>query len=97
MTTLTASELELLERLIAHYEDRAQRFDSMHNRPMAERQKAIELEKVALLKKLKKLWRRRRVANNCFNLTPTVQVKQSVRRTLSRVSPMAKARTTRGR
>ena len=55
MTTLTAAELEILDRLIAHYEDRAQRCDGIDNRPMAERQKAIELEKAELLKKLKKI------------------------------------------
>ena len=49
----TAAEIELLGRLIAHYEDRAQRCEGIDNRPMAERQKSIEIAKAELLKKLK--------------------------------------------
>ena len=50
---LTARELELIDGMIEVQLDHAKRCDSIANRTMAEKQKGWDLERVALLKKLK--------------------------------------------
>ena len=50
---LTARELELIDGMIEVQLDHAKRCDSIANRTMAERQKGWDMERVALLKKLK--------------------------------------------
>jgi hypothetical protein len=50
---LTARELELIDGMIEVQLDHAKRCDSIANRTMAERQKGWDMERVALLQKLK--------------------------------------------
>ena len=50
---LTARELELIDGMIEVQLDHAKRCDNIANRTMAERQKGWDMERVALLQKLK--------------------------------------------
>ena len=50
---LTPREVELLDGMIEVQLDHAKRCDSIGNRPMAEKQKAWDMERVELLRKLK--------------------------------------------
>ena len=50
---LTKREVELLDGMIAVQLDHADRCDSVPNRTMADRQKGWDMERVALLKKIK--------------------------------------------
>jgi hypothetical protein len=50
---LTARELELIDGMIEVQLDHAKRCDSIANRTMAEKQKGWDMERVALLQKLK--------------------------------------------
>jgi hypothetical protein len=50
---LTERELELIDGMIAVQLDHAARCDSIANRTMAEKQKGWDMERVALLQKLK--------------------------------------------
>jgi hypothetical protein len=51
---LTERELELIDGMIEVQLDHAKRCDSIANRTMAEKQKGWDMERVALLQKLKK-------------------------------------------
>ena len=50
---LSAREIELLDGMIDAQLNHAQRCDSIPNRPMAEKQKGWDMERVTLLRKLK--------------------------------------------
>lgn len=50
---LSAREIELLDGMIDVQLNHAQRCDSIPNRPMAEKQKGWDMERVTLLRKLK--------------------------------------------
>ncbi|MFW6173002.1 MAG: hypothetical protein ACOC5T_04595 [Elusimicrobiota bacterium] len=50
---LTEREIELIDGMIEVQNNHAQRCDTIQNRKMAEKQKAWDLERVALLEKIK--------------------------------------------
>ena len=53
--TFSEREREILDELIEFWQNHAERCDLIENRRMAERQKERDLERVALLKKLKEM------------------------------------------
>ena len=50
---LTEREIEILDGMIKNEKNHAQWCDILSNRTMAEKQKALDLERVALLEKIK--------------------------------------------